>query len=108
MSINLDQIPHIDTPDLMGSSGGEGTFFSARCMRWRCGSGMGLCVEGDHLPDGRVAIAIAQGIQRHLHAIVPQQRVVVQQLEDVHHGLDGTRVVIGASTAHIDCHDPRV
>ena len=87
--VDLDQVPHIDTPDLMGSGGGEGTFFSPRRVRWRCGSGMGLFVEGDHLPDRRVAIAIPQGIERHLHAVVPQQRVVVQQLEDLHHHLDG-------------------
>ncbi len=50
---------------------------------------MGLFIEGDQLPDGRVAMAIPQGIQGHLHAIVPQEGVVVQELEDLHDHLDG-------------------
>jgi hypothetical protein len=49
---------------------------------------MRLFVEGDHLPDRGVAVPIPQGVQRHLHAVVPQQRIVVQQLEDLHHHLN--------------------
>ena len=49
---------------------------------------MGLFVKGDHLPDGRVAIPIPQGIQRHLDAVMPQEGIVVQELEDLHHHLD--------------------
>ena len=49
---------------------------------------MGLFVEGHHLPDGGVAIPIPEGVQGHLHAVVPEQRIVVQELEDLHHHLD--------------------
>ena len=61
-SIDLDQRPHIDAPNLMGSGRGDGPFFSPGRVRWRCGSGVGLLIEGDHLPHRRVAIAIPQGI----------------------------------------------
>ena len=50
---------------------------------------MGLFVEGHQLPNRGVAIPVAQGVQGHLHAVVPQQGIVVQQLEDLHHHLDG-------------------
>jgi hypothetical protein len=62
VSIDLHQIPHIDEPDLMGRGGGEGTFFRPRRVRGRFGSGMGLLVEGDHLPDRRMAVPIPQGV----------------------------------------------
>ena len=50
---------------------------------------MRLFVQGDQLPHGRMAIAIAQGIQSHLDAVVAQQGIVVQQLEDIHQDVDG-------------------
>ena len=49
---------------------------------------MCLFVEGDHLPDRRVAIPVAQGIQRHLDSVVPEQWIIVQELEDLHHDLN--------------------
>jgi hypothetical protein len=62
MPVDLDQIPHIDEPDLMGSGRGEGTFFSPRRVRGRFGSGMGLFVEGHQLPDCGMPIPVTQGI----------------------------------------------
>lgn len=88
MPRDLDQIPHIGVPDLMGSRGVLGTFIRIRwAMVWRRG-GMGLFIEGHHLPDARVAIPIPERIQGHLRAIMPQQRIVVQELEDLHDHLD--------------------
>ena len=85
---NLDQIAQVDKPDLMGSRRLLGAFRRV----WDTGLPrrvrMGLLVEGHHLPDGGMARAIAQGIQSHLHPIVAEQRIVVQQLEDVHHRLN--------------------
>jgi hypothetical protein len=49
---------------------------------------MGLFVKGDQLPDRRVAVPIPQGVQRHLDAVMAQERIVVQELEDLHHDLD--------------------
>src|SRR2546423_815536 len=85
---NLDKIPEIDKPGLMRGCRRLGAFRRIRdtgLPRW---VRMGLLVERNHLPDGGVAIAIAQRIQGHFHAIVAQQGVVVQELEDVHHRLD--------------------
>jgi hypothetical protein len=63
---------------------------------------MRLFVEGRHLPHGRVAIPIAQGVQGHLHAVVAQEGIIIQQLEDLHYHLDrhpgrdgGTRPRVG-------------
>jgi hypothetical protein len=56
MPVDRDQMPHLDTPDLTGSGRGEGTCFRPRRVRWRFGSGMGLCVEGHQLPDGGMPI----------------------------------------------------
>jgi hypothetical protein len=50
---------------------------------------MRLRGEGHHLPDGGMTIAVARGIQRHLHPVVPQPGMMVQQLKDVPHDLDG-------------------
>lgn len=62
LSVNLDQIAQVNKPDLMGSRRLLGAF----CRVWKTGLprrvGMGLLVEGDHLPDGRVAIAVAQRV----------------------------------------------
>src|SRR6516165_1734715 len=73
----LDQIPHIHKPHLMRGRGLGGAFARVRDSRLSLGAGMRVVIEGDHLPDGGVAIAIAQGIQGHLDTIVPQQRVGV-------------------------------
>jgi hypothetical protein len=52
------------------------------------GGGMRLCIECHYLPHGRMAIPIPQGIQGHLHPVVPQQRIVVQESKDLHHDLE--------------------
>jgi hypothetical protein len=44
----------------------------------RCGR-MGLFVERDHLPDRGMAIPIPEGVQRHLHPVVAQEGIVIQQ-----------------------------
>jgi hypothetical protein len=49
---------------------------------------MGLFIQGHQLPDGGVAMTIPQGIQGHLHAVVPQEGMVIQELEDLHDHLD--------------------
>src|SRR5262245_63938795 len=48
LPINLDQIAHIHTPDLMREP----------CLFLR--AGMGLLVKRNHLPDRRMAIPVAQ------------------------------------------------
>lgn len=50
---------------------------------------MRLFLECYHLPDARVAVPIPEGIQGHLHAVVPEERIVVEELEDLHNHLDG-------------------
>ena len=68
--VDLDQLPEVGTPDLMGRRGLFGTcVWGERALRAR-GSERRLFVEGDHLPDGRMAIPVAQGAQRHLHAVM--------------------------------------
>jgi hypothetical protein len=67
---NLDEIPEIDKPGLMRGRRRLGAFRRVgdpglpRRVRMR------LLVERHHLPDGGMAIAIAQRIQGHFHAIV--------------------------------------
>jgi hypothetical protein len=88
VAVALDQIAQISEPDLMGSRGVPGAFVGVgeACRpRYR---GMGLFIEGHHLPDGRVTIAIPQGIQGHLDAVMSQEENVVQELEDFHDHLD--------------------
>jgi hypothetical protein len=88
LALDLDQIAHIDKPDLVRDSRLLGAFTRRREPCLWLGAGVGLLIQGHHLPDCRVAVPIPQGVQRHFHAVVPQQRMVVQQLEDLHHGLD--------------------
>jgi hypothetical protein len=82
-----DPIPDIDTPDLMRGRGAPGTFVG---IRWACvpRGRMRTCIEGHPLPHGGVALARPQGIPGHLHPVVPEQRMMVQALEDLHHDLD--------------------
>jgi hypothetical protein len=59
VSVDLDEIPEIRKPDLMWSHGLQGPFCGVRAPWLLWWPGMGLFVEGHHLPDGGVAIAIA-------------------------------------------------
>jgi hypothetical protein len=68
--IDLDQIPEVGKPDLMGSRGLLRPFIRVGPAGLSRGGEMRLFVERDHLPDGRVAIPVAQGIQGHLHAVM--------------------------------------
>lgn len=62
LPVNLDQLAQVDKPDLLGRRRLLGAF----CRGWKTGLplrvGMGLLVQSDHLPDGRVAIAVAQRV----------------------------------------------
>jgi hypothetical protein len=88
LAVDLDEIPQVGKPDLVGSRGLSGAFVGiGDTFRPPCGR-MRLFVEGDHLPDRGVAVPIPQGIQRHLHAVMAQEGVVVQLLADLHHHLD--------------------
>jgi hypothetical protein len=88
LPLDLHQIAPIHTPALLGRRRLRGAFvrLGAPCPRLR--ARMGLFVKSHPLPDGGMAIAIAQGISGHLHAIVAQERMVIQEVEDVHHRLD--------------------
>jgi hypothetical protein len=88
LALDLHQIPEIDKPDLMGCCRRLRAFGRIGAAFLRLWVRMGLFIERHHLPDRGMAIAIAQGIQGHLHPIVAQEGIVVQQLEDVHHRLD--------------------
>lgn len=89
LSLNLHEILHIDKPDLMRrrrllgafSRGGE----TGRGRR----RGMRLFVEGDQVPDGGMAIAIAQGVSGHFDAVMTYERMIIQQWKDLHDGVDG-------------------
>jgi hypothetical protein len=84
---DLDRIPYIDNLDLMRGSGTPGTFVRiwwAFVPRGRLRTSIG----GHHRPHGGVAIATPQGIQGHLHPVVLEQRMMVQELEDQHRDLD--------------------
>src|SRR5262245_4735938 len=85
---NLDEISEIDEPDLVWGCRRPGAFRWGGDPRLPRRARMRLLIQGDHLPDSRMAIALAQRIQGPLHPIVAQQRVVVQELEDIHHRLD--------------------
>ena len=86
--VDLDQIADVSEPDLMRGGGQVGTFIRVGEARGALGGGMGLFVERDQLPHGRMAIPIAQGISSPLHAVVPQPRMIIHQLEHLHQGLD--------------------
>lgn len=62
LSINLDQITQVGKPDLMGSRRLLGAFCRVRKMGLPLRVGMGRLVQSDHLPDGRVALAVAQRV----------------------------------------------
>jgi hypothetical protein len=78
LPINLDQIAHIHKPDLVWDGRLLRAFIGRRGRCLFPGAGMGLFIQGHQLPDRRVAIPIPQGVQSHLHAVVPQQGIVVQ------------------------------
>jgi hypothetical protein len=88
LALDLDQIPHVDTPHVMGCSRWPRTFCGIGGVGLPLGGGMRLFIEGHDLPHGGVAIPIPQGIQGHLHPVVPQQRMVVQEAKDLHHDLE--------------------
>jgi hypothetical protein len=71
----------------MGSRGLLRPFSRGRRARLSRGGERRLFVERDRLPDGRVAIPVAQGIQGHLHAVMASEGIVIQPLEDLHHRL---------------------
>src|SRR5215813_7347915 len=62
LSANLDQIAQVGKPDLMGSRRLLGAFCRVRKMGLPLRVGMGRLVQSHHLPDGRVAIAVAQRV----------------------------------------------
>jgi hypothetical protein len=88
LAVDLDEIPQVGKPDVVGSRGLPGAFVGIgetfRPPRGR----MRLFVEGHQRPHRRVAVPIPQGVQRHLHAVMAQEGVGVQQLKDLHHHLD--------------------
>jgi hypothetical protein len=86
--IDLDQRAHLPTPDLGRDRRLLGAFTRRREPCRLLGAGVGLFRQGHHLPHRRVALPLPQGVQRHLHAVVPQQGMVVQHLEDLPQGLD--------------------
>jgi hypothetical protein len=88
LALDLPQRPASDNPALLGRRRLPGACVRVREPGLLGRVGMGLCIQGDPRPHRRVAIALAQRLQRHLHALGPQQRVVIAELEDVHHGLD--------------------
>src|SRR5262245_35762222 len=53
--VDLDQIPDVGKPDLMGSGGLFGTFVWVERALHARGSGMRLFVKRDHRPDGHIA-----------------------------------------------------
>src|ERR671938_1759545 len=59
---DLHQIPEIDKPDLMGRGCRLRAFVRIGTALLRLRARMGLFVERHHLPDGGMAIAVAQGI----------------------------------------------
>jgi hypothetical protein len=62
LSINLDQITQVGKPDLMGSRGLLGAFVRIRLAGLPLWVGMGLLIKGNHLPDRRMPIAVAQRV----------------------------------------------
>jgi hypothetical protein len=72
----------------MGRRGLSGPFVRIGEACYPLEARMGLFVKGDQLPDRRVAVPIPQGVQRHLDAVMSQEGIVVQDLEDLHHHLD--------------------
>jgi hypothetical protein len=79
LAVDLDQIAQISKPDLMGDSSVSRTLVGVGEARRPRDRRMGLFIESHHLPDRRVAMAIPQGIQGHLHAVMPQEGIVVQE-----------------------------
>jgi hypothetical protein len=60
--VDLDQIADVSKLDLMRGGGQVRMFIRVGDARGALGGGMGLFVERDHLPHGRMAIPIAQGV----------------------------------------------
>ena len=60
--VDLDEIPQIGLPNLVRRGGQSGTCIGVGETPGPRGHGMGFFIKGHHLPDGGVAIAIAQGV----------------------------------------------
>ena len=84
VAVVLDELSQIDKPDLVRRRGVLRTLvrirqaFLARCRR------IGLFVECDHLPDGCMAVPIPEGVQRHLHPVVPEERGIDFPFHSMH------------------------
>ena len=88
LAVDLDQVAQVGEPDLRGRRGLSGLFVRIGEACCPLDARMGLFVKGDQLPDRGVTVPIPQGVQRHLDAVMSQEGIVVQELEDLHHHLD--------------------